>query len=119
MTGAALAVQRFDKLSCCQGGILWRCHIESHRALQYGPFYYQCLSMEIAWLCARFYTSVSNGVAEIAESNHLKECPHTFIYIVYDSLINYDHFLYAPIHQWSFYKEHGKHNTFMTCVMCI
>ena len=26
-----------------------------------GPFYCQCLSMEIAWLCARFYTPVSNG----------------------------------------------------------
>jgi hypothetical protein len=25
------------------------------------PFYCQCLSMEIAWLCARFYTAVSNG----------------------------------------------------------
>jgi hypothetical protein len=24
------------------------------------PFYWQCLSVEIAWLCARFYTPVSN-----------------------------------------------------------
>jgi hypothetical protein len=35
--------------------------------------------MEIAWLFARFYTHVMNGVAEIAESNHLKGCPHTVL----------------------------------------
>jgi hypothetical protein len=37
------------------------CHIESHWALQYEPFYCQCLSMEIAWLCAWFDIPVSNG----------------------------------------------------------
>ena len=25
------------------------------------PFYFQCFSMEITWLCARFYTPFSNG----------------------------------------------------------
>ena len=44
------------------------------------PFYFQCLSMETAWLCAQFYAT---GVAEIAQSTNLKRCPHTFIYIVY------------------------------------
>ena len=29
-------------------------------------------------LCARFYTPVGNGVAEIAESTNLKGCPYTF-----------------------------------------
>ena len=43
-------------------------------------FYWQCLSVEIAWLCAQFYTPV---VAEIAESTNLKGWPHTFVYIVY------------------------------------
>ena len=27
--------------------------------------------------------AVCNGVAEIAKSTNLKECPHTFVYIVY------------------------------------
>ena len=39
--------------------------------------------MEIVWLCARFYTPVSYGVAEIAESTNLKGCPQIFVYIVY------------------------------------
>ena len=34
--------------------------------------------MEIAWRCSQFCTPVSNGVAEIAEFNHLKGCPHAF-----------------------------------------
>ena len=46
------------------------------------PFYHQCLSMEIAWLCAFIHLSATD-VAEIAESIHLKGCPHTFVYIVY------------------------------------
>ena len=33
----------------------------SHWDLQFGPFYCQCLSMEIAWQCAWRYTPVSNG----------------------------------------------------------
>jgi hypothetical protein len=78
----ALARQKFDELTCWKGGILWRCHVESHWALQYGPFYCQCLSLEIALLCTQFYTPVSNGVAEIAKSTNLKRCPHTFVYIV-------------------------------------
>jgi hypothetical protein len=36
---------------------LERCHVESHWAIQ--PFYCPCLSIEIASLCARFYTPVS------------------------------------------------------------
>ena len=43
--------------------------------------------MEIAWLCARFYTP---GVAEIAESTNLKGCPHAFVYIVYVSRLLVD-----------------------------
>ena len=32
------------------------------------------------------------GVAEIAESTHLKGCPHTFVYVVYLSMgDNYSH----------------------------
>jgi hypothetical protein len=42
--------------------------------------------MEIALLCAQFYTPVSNGVAEIAESTNFKVCPHTSVYIVYNGL---------------------------------
>jgi hypothetical protein len=57
---AALVGKKFDELTCWKGGILWQCHTKSHWALQNGPFYCQCLSMEIEFLCARFYTPVSN-----------------------------------------------------------
>ena len=48
------------------------------------PFYWQCLSMEIAWLCVWFYAPVSNWwtVAEMSESTNLKACPHTFAYLL-------------------------------------
>ena len=42
----------------------WRPMMVSHwksLSSSVSPFYCQCLSMEIAWLCARFYTHVSNG----------------------------------------------------------
>jgi hypothetical protein len=60
LTRAALAGQKFDKLTCWKGGILWCCHVESHWALQCGPFTCQCLSLEIAGLVAQCYTHVSN-----------------------------------------------------------
>ena len=46
------------------------------------PFYCQCLSTEIAWLCARFYKLSATGVAKIVKSTYLKRCPHTFVYIL-------------------------------------
>ena len=48
-----------------------------------GPFYSQYLSMEIAWLGARFYTPVKTCLAGIAKSTHLKGCSHTTLYMVY------------------------------------
>ena len=57
------------------------------------PFYCQCLSMEIAWQCARFYTPVINSVVEIAKSSNLKGCPHTFVHIMYlvNGIWNYNY----------------------------
>jgi hypothetical protein len=52
-------------------------HLKSLRS-SVRPFYCQCLSVEIAWLCA-------TGVAEIAESTNLKVCPHTLVYIMWFS----------------------------------
>jgi hypothetical protein len=72
--------------------LLERCsQVESHGALQYRPFYCQCLSMEIAWLCAQFFFFLqlsTTDVAEIAKSTNLKSCPHTFGHVVYILLIS-------------------------------
>jgi hypothetical protein len=46
------------------------------------PFYCQILSMEIAWPVLDVIHLSATGVVEIAESTHLKWCPHTFAYIV-------------------------------------
>ena len=48
------------------------------------PFYCQCLSMEIALLCARFYTPVSNrcGWNSLIRSFE-RVSIHTFVYIVH------------------------------------
>jgi hypothetical protein len=39
--------------------------------------------MEIAWLCALFYTPAT-GVTEIAESTNLNMCPPTFGHSVFN-----------------------------------
>lgn len=50
-------------MTCEKGDIQWQCHIYSHRALQYDPYYYhQCMSTKIAWLCAWFYAAVSTVI---------------------------------------------------------
>jgi hypothetical protein len=46
------------------------------------PFYSQCLSMEIALLCAQFDTPVSNGCAQ---STHLKGCLKAYVFILYQT----------------------------------
>ena len=73
LTGEVQAGQ----LTCWKRGILWRCHADSHWALQWGH--------STANVCLwRLHGSVLDlGVAEIAESTNLKGCPHTFVYIVY------------------------------------
>jgi hypothetical protein len=44
------------------------------------PFYWQCLSMAIAWLCARIYTAVSNRLG-LNSSIHLFEGVSTYFCI--------------------------------------
>ena len=78
-TMAALTVDRGSSSRAEIWGtdLLERCHpmMVPHwmsRSSSVRPFYCQCLSMAITWLCAQFYTPESNGVAEIAESTNLK-----------------------------------------------
>ena len=82
LAGAALADQKFDKLTCWKGDILtvpcWKPLISSVR-----PFYCQCLSMEIACGVLDFIHLSATGVAEIAKCTNLKGCPHNFVHIVY------------------------------------
>ena len=67
-TITALTVNRgsSSRAEIWQTDLLERCHpmtVPCWKSLSSSarPFYCQCLSMESAWLCAQFYTPVSNG----------------------------------------------------------
>ena len=66
LTITAVTVDRgsFSRAGIWQTDLLERWHpIIATKSLSSSvrQFYYQCLFMEIAWLCARFYKPVSNG----------------------------------------------------------
>jgi hypothetical protein len=70
------------------------------------PFYCQCLSMAITWLCARFYTT---GVAEIAEGMSTYVC----IYSVYSII------LWLLWHLQKSVKTHKTYHTVTTVIWII
>ena len=83
LTVAPLAGQKFDKLTYWKGSILWRCHVESHRALQKGHSTANVCLWRLHGCVLKFIVLSATGLAEIAESTNLKGCPHSFVYIVY------------------------------------
>jgi hypothetical protein len=74
---AALAGQKLNKPTGWKGDILWLCHVESH---------FTSTANVCLWklhICVHdSITPSATGEAEIAESTHLKGCPHTFVYII-------------------------------------
>ena len=67
--------------TCWKGGILWRCHVESHWAIQYGPFYCQ---WRLYGCVIHFINLSAMGVAEIAKYGYLSL--YICVYIVYITL---------------------------------
>ena len=58
---AVPAGHTFYELTCWKGGIQWRLMAHNNGWNGIKHMETKCLSMEIVWLCARFYTPVSNG----------------------------------------------------------
>jgi hypothetical protein len=80
---AALAGQKFDKLTCWKGGIPWWCRVESHCALQYSSSTAN-VSLWILHGCVLNFIHLSAmGVDEITKSTHFQGGPHTFWHVVY------------------------------------
>jgi hypothetical protein len=77
------------------------------------PFYWTCLSMEIAWCEQHFIHLSAMGLAEIAKSTSFKGCPHTFVYMVYiiTSQIHNMKELSIPTHYFAF-------NVSESCWLC-
>ena len=71
LTGAALAGQKFDELTCWKGGIRWRCHVESHWALKYKAHSTANVCLWRLHGCVLHFIHLSAmGVAEIAKSTN-------------------------------------------------
>jgi hypothetical protein len=60
LTEAALAGQKFDKLTCWKGGIQWRCNVEGHWALQWGHSTANVCLWRLHGGVLDFYTPASN-----------------------------------------------------------
>ena len=92
LTGAALAGQKFDELTCWKGGILWQCHVKSLSS-SVRPFYCQCLSMVIARRCARFLYTCQQRVWLKWPNPLICRGVHILLYIQCISLLHWDKWL--------------------------